>query len=49
MAALDHLEVRFGREIVTWRTQSKITDWFMTAGRKSPRYTTCWHEIPTAR
>jgi DNA polymerase V len=48
MKALDQLEGRFGREIVTIgrSISGKRPDWYMVAENKSPNYTTRWSDIP---
>lgn len=46
MLTLDALNQRFGRGTVKVSTQGAFKDWQMRQERKSPSYTTDWHEIP---
>jgi DNA polymerase V len=52
MGALDELNKRYGRGTVTVSTQGTYLDkqsgqnWHMKQTRKSPNYTTNWHEVP---
>lgn len=48
MQALDKLNLRYGRGTVKVSTQGAFKDWQMRQERKSPNYTTDWHEIPLA-
>jgi DNA polymerase V len=48
MLALDTLNLRFGRGTVKVSTQGAYKDWQMRQERKSPNYTTDWHEVPVA-
>jgi DNA polymerase V len=46
MQTLDQLNQRFGRGTVKVSTQGAYTVWQMRQERKSPNYTTDWHEVP---
>jgi len=47
MTAIDQLNTRFGRGAVKISTQGAHKGWQMKQERKSPCYTTNWHELPT--
>ncbi len=51
MKAIDQLEGRFGKEVVTIGRRSRTNglDWFMTSSNRSPCYTTRWRDIPVIR
>ncbi|WP_276307577.1 Y-family DNA polymerase [Thalassospira lucentensis] len=51
MKAIDQLEGRFGKEVVTIgrRPRANGLDWFMTSSNRSPCYTTRWRDIPVIR
>ncbi len=46
MQALDTLNQRYGRGTVKVSTQGAFHGWQMRQERKSPNYTTSWHEVP---
>ena len=46
MQTLDQLNQRYGRGTVKVSTQGAYTGWQMRQERKSPNYTTDWHEVP---
>jgi DNA polymerase V len=46
MGALDKLNERYGRGTVKVSTQGAYKSWQMRQERKSPSYTTDWHQIP---
>jgi DNA polymerase V len=46
MQTLDQLNQRFGRGTVKVSTQGAYSGWQMRQERKSPNYTTDWHEVP---
>jgi DNA polymerase V len=48
MATLDALNARFGRGTVQLAASGVAPRWVMRADRKTPRYTTCWDELPIA-
>jgi DNA polymerase V len=48
MSALDELNQRFGRGTLRVSTQGVFKEWQMRQERKSPCYTTSWHEVPCA-
>ena len=45
MRAIDGLNQRFGKGAVKISTQGAFAQWQMKQERKSPRYTTDWHEL----
>uniref|UniRef100_I2Q1C4 Nucleotidyltransferase/DNA polymerase involved in DNA repair n=1 Tax=Desulfovibrio sp. U5L TaxID=596152 RepID=I2Q1C4_9BACT len=49
MAALDKANARWGRDTVRLAACGIKQEWKMRQARRSPRYTTAWEEIPTAR
>lgn len=49
MSALDRLNRRFGAQSITIGHTRKTRSWYATRDYASPRYTTCWSELPTVR
>lgn len=49
METVDSLNRRFGRNRVFFGTSGMKRDWDMRRRFLSPRYTTCWHELPVVR
>ncbi|SCA58034.1 DNA polymerase V, subunit C [Candidatus Terasakiella magnetica] len=49
MQALDHLNKRFGEGSVNVGQCKKTRHWYATRNFSSPRYTTCWQELPKVR
>ena len=47
MAALDVLNERFGRDTVHLGSAGLVRRWAMLSENRTPRYTTCWTELPT--
>lgn len=45
MAAIDHLNERWGRDTLFWGAQGVHRPWFMKQERRSLRYTTRWNEL----
>ncbi len=46
MAAIDAINLTFGRGTVRCGTSGVAQGWAMRAGNRSPRYTTRWEELP---
>lgn len=49
MQTLDKLNDKIGRETVQFGLSRKDADWQMKMASRSPRYTTCWKEIPVVK
>ncbi|HIJ78410.1 MAG: Y-family DNA polymerase [Desulfobulbaceae bacterium] len=49
MAALDKINNRWGRETVQSAAAGFTKSWKNRQERKSPAYTTCWHDLPVVR
>ncbi len=49
MQALDQANSKWGRDSVTYAATGLGRPWRMRQTRKSPHYTTSWHDLPTAR
>lgn len=49
MAALDMVNARFGRDTLRFAACGTDQDWRMKQALRSPRYTTCWQELPVAK
>ncbi|WP_341482496.1 Y-family DNA polymerase [Fundidesulfovibrio agrisoli] len=49
MAALDTINARWGRDTLFPAACGVERTWRMRQGRRSPRYTTVWEELPVAR
>ena len=49
MAAVDCINAKFGPDTIRLAAQGGKTPWKMIRSQVSPRYTTCWNEIPHAR
>jgi len=48
MAALDHVNAKWGRETLFLASCGVARPWGMRQARRSPRYTTVWSELPVA-
>ena len=48
MAAMDQLNQEHGRGTVRMAAEGLRNRWTMKSGQRSPRYTTCWSELPKA-
>ena len=48
MATVDRLNGRFGPRTVFLAAEGVGRSWAMRRNRQSPRYTTCWSELPKA-
>jgi DNA polymerase V len=49
MQTLDAINARFGRGTLQFAVAGLQKSWAMKGGMRSPRYTTCWGELPVAR
>ncbi|MFP5238901.1 MAG: DUF4113 domain-containing protein, partial [Acidobacteriota bacterium] len=49
MAALDAVNARWGRDTLFPAACGVERTWKMRQGKRSPRYTTVWEELPVAR
>jgi len=50
MAALDRINGKWGRQTIQYgMTTAENKPWMMQQTRKSPAYTTSWHELPVAK
>jgi DNA polymerase V len=49
MQTLDAINARFGRGTIQFAAAGLKKPWAMRAQMQSPRYTTCWEEIPVVR
>jgi DNA polymerase V len=45
MKVVDHLNAKFGRDVVRWGMFNSSGSWKTRFGRRSPRYTTRWAEL----
>jgi len=45
MTALDSINRDFGRDTVGYASAGRQKAWGLRSDQKSPRYTTCWHEL----
>ncbi|MFC1538686.1 Y-family DNA polymerase [Candidatus Latescibacterota bacterium] len=48
MNALDSINIRMGRDTLKYAASGLTQNWKTLAGRRSPRYTTRWGELPEA-
>ena len=48
MAVMDGINTRWGRGTVRYLAEGLVQPWQMRRGRMTPRYTTCWEELPVA-
>jgi DNA polymerase V len=48
MAVMDGINSRWGRGTVRYLAEGLAQPWQMRRARMSPRYTTCWEELPVA-
>ena len=48
MAVMDGINRRWGRGMVRYLAEGLAQPWQMRRGRMTPRYTTCWEELPVA-
>lgn len=46
MVAMDAVNQQFGKGIIRTGASGTVRRWSMRAGNRSPRYTTCWNELP---
>lgn len=46
MAAMDAVNQQFGKGTLRTGASGTVRRWSMKAGNRSPRYTTCWNELP---
>ncbi|NDY58505.1 Y-family DNA polymerase [Desulfovibrio sulfodismutans] len=49
MCVVDGINARHGRDALTFAASGLARPWRMKQGRRSPRYTTVWDEIPVVR
>lgn len=49
MAALERVNREFGRGALRLASEALQPGWAMPQEKRSPRWTTCWDELPTAR
>jgi DNA polymerase V len=49
MDVLDRVNAKWGRETLRPAATGTLRPWRMRQGRRSPRYTTAWTELPTAK
>lgn len=52
MNAIDQINARWGKSTVRQGSTGTATarrDWMMRQARRTPRYTTDWHQVPIAR
>jgi DNA polymerase V len=50
MAALDRINGKWGRQTIQYgMTTAENKPWMMQQTRKSPAYTTNWHELPVVK
>lgn len=49
MAAIDAINADYGRDTIRLAATGMRRAWTMRASRRSPRYTTCWSELPKVR
>nr|WP_294865300.1 Y-family DNA polymerase [uncultured Pseudogulbenkiania sp.] len=49
MATLDRVNREFGRGTLRLASEALQPGWAMRQEKRSPRWTTCWEELPTAR
>ncbi|MEC7185012.1 MAG: DUF4113 domain-containing protein, partial [Pseudomonadota bacterium] len=47
MQAFDGINSRFGHGSIAYGTAKRQNNWFMRQEKVSPRYTTCWEDLPT--
>jgi len=48
MAVMDGINQRWGRGTLRYLAEGLVQPWQMRRARMSPRYTTCWEELPVA-
>lgn len=48
MAALDAVNLQYGRDTVQLGSGGITQRWVMKSENRSQKFTTCWHELPTA-
>ena len=46
MAVMDGVNARWGRGTLCYLAEGFVQPWQMRRGRMTPRYTTCWEELP---
>lgn len=46
MQAVDTLHARYGKQVVCYATEKLAPQWQPRGNIRSPRYTTCWEELP---
>ena len=49
MKTIDRLNARFGKDTVFWASCGIARFWETKREKVSPRYTTCWHELPIVK
>jgi DNA polymerase V len=49
MQTMDSINARFGRGTLQFAVAGLKKPWAMRSGMRSPRYTTCWSELPVVR
>jgi DNA polymerase V len=49
MEALDRINEKWGRNTLEYASNGITKAWTMRRDRKTPAYTTCWHEIPVVK
>ena len=49
METIDRLNAKMGRHTVFWGVSGINKSWVTKRENLSPRYTTCWHELPVVR
>jgi len=45
MTALDSINRDYGRDTVGYASAGRQKTWGLRSDKKSPRFTTCWHEL----
>ena len=46
MAVMDGVNTRWGRGTLRYLAEGFVQPWQMRRARMTPRYTTCWEELP---
>ncbi len=49
MRAVDGINARYGRETLRFASSGIVREWQSRPSHRSPRYTTCWSELPRVR
>jgi len=49
MDAVDKINERWGRDTIQFAAAGLVKEWHFKQLKKSPAYTTCWSELPTAK